>query len=382
MGIGGVGGTALSALLGIGTGAAQTTSEPDSLGTAFDTIVSHGEYPIYPASVMDPADDGYAIAGNANTNLTLSTIDDRGTEQWTKVYDLDKRARLYDAIALRSGGYVLAGRLTERETLPTMVVVKSDSEGNEVFTREYARDGFFYPRAVVEAPDRGYVLAGDFGPRGDINGFALKLDTDGTEEWFQEYEQGQIRDLAQLNNRNLVLAENSGTLIITDDEGNVETATEQEFRLRGVCSSRGQGYATTGPDKTYVPWAEIDVALDPTDPRGNSHGITTYGGDNYEDPTAVIHTDDDGYAIAGATRSFSEQTSADLRSANDYLLVKTDSEGDQELLTAFGGTGLYGDQAVDLIQAEDGGFVLVGLSSSFGPGTGFNCWVVKTEPIA
>jgi hypothetical protein len=72
---------------------------------------------------------------------------------------------------------------------------------------------------------------------------------------------------------------------------------------------------------------------------------------------SLIATSDGGYAIAGQTESFGAGDA-------DFWLVKTDSAGNVEWNRTYGGT--EGDFAHDLVETSDGGYALVGSTSSFG----------------
>jgi hypothetical protein len=97
----------------------------------------------------------------------------------------------------------------------------------------------------------------------------------------------------------------------------------------------------------------------------------TYGGDYSDYATSLIHTDDGGYLMTGITYSYGAGD-------KDVYLVKTDSAGD----TLW--TKVYGDTLIDNVfsirSTSDNGYVIGGWSSSrSGDNRDFDCYIVKLD---
>jgi len=92
----------------------------------------------------------------------------------------------------------------------------------------------------------------------------------------------------------------------------------------------------------------------------------TYGGAYHDVAYSVVQTDDGGYALVGLTYSFGAEKW-------DLYLVKTDPNGTMQWNKTYGGAGW--DVAYSLIQTADGGYALAGWTDSFGAGA----WLVKTD---
>jgi hypothetical protein len=94
----------------------------------------------------------------------------------------------------------------------------------------------------------------------------------------------------------------------------------------------------------------------------------TYG-DNLEDKgTALLQTEDGGYAIVGPTVD-------PVTRATDSWLIKTDSSGGLEWCMAYDRGGR--DKMHGLVQTFDGGYALAGVTSS--QATDWDFWLVKTD---
>jgi FlaG/FlaF family flagellin (archaellin) len=144
-----------------------------------------------------------------------------------------------------------------------------------------------------------------------------------------------------------------------------ETAYDMAYSL--VATSDG-GYAIAG--RTYSFGAGMDdFWLVKTDVSGNMEWNRTYGGPNIDIAFSMVATSDGGYALAGYTGSFGA-------GAEDFWLVKTDAYGNMEWNQTYGGTG--DDTARFLIATLDGGYAIVGSTSSFGAGDR-DFWLVKTD---
>jgi hypothetical protein len=134
-----------------------------------------------------------------------------------------------------------------------------------------------------------------------------------------------------------------------------------------VIQTSDGGFAFTGPTDSYG--VNGDVVLFKTDSLGVEQWHRTYGGDSEEHGHIVIQTPDHGYFLAGHTESFG--------TGGDVIAIKTDSLGNQQWLRHWGGDGL--DVAESAALTNDGGYILVGTTTSFG-GRDADLWVLRISP--
>lgn len=187
--------------------------------------------------------------------------------------------------------------------------------------------------AVAQTADGGYILAGrtdSFGP-GESAAYLVKVNARGFTQWERTY----------------------------GGEGADEAA--------GVKQTSDGGYIIVGTTNSFGPGND-SVYLVKTDAQGGIQWENTYGGGFDDRAFAVQETRDGGYIFAGVTGSF-------VASPRMYV-GKTDAGGALEWQNHYGGAG--GDRASAVQQTRDGGFIIAGQTTSFGPG-GRSMYLVKTD---
>jgi hypothetical protein len=112
-----------------------------------------------------------------------------------------------------------------------------------------------------------------------------------------------------------------------------------------------------------------DVYLVKTDASGNALWDRNYGGNGQDYAYSVQQTSDGGYIIVGGTKSYGAGW-------DDYYIVKTDSVGDTLWTRAYGGSSYDYGHCVQ--QTSDGGYIVVGTSYSFPPPFS-NIWLLKLD---
>jgi hypothetical protein len=110
----------------------------------------------------------------------------------------------------------------------------------------------------------------------------------------------------------------------------------------------------------------------PTGPSGQGPTILwsrTYGGASNDEGKSVQQTSDGGYIIVGYTTSMGT-------GGTDVYLIKTNPNGDILWAKTYG--GISDDEGKSVQQTSDGGYIIAGSTSSFGAGES-NVYVVKTN---
>lgn len=143
---------------------------------------------------------------------------------------------------------------------------------------------------------------------------------------------------------------------INDDEG---YSIQQTF---------DGGYIITGNTFPNQPW-DSDLFLIRTNNSGDTLWTKTFGGTGNETGVDLKQTTDYGYIIVGYNTT--------IGAGNfDVWLLKTDSNGDTLWTNTFGGAN--NDFGNSVFQTDDGGYVIIGSTESYGAG-GSDYWIVKTN---
>jgi uncharacterized delta-60 repeat protein len=100
---------------------------------------------------------------------------------------------------------------------------------------------------------------------------------------------------------------------------------------------------------------------------GNIEWQKTYGGGDYDKAYSIQQTNDGGYIVLGNTESFGA-------GGQDIWVLKLSSEGDIEWQKTYGGSDA--DEAHSILQTSDGGYIVAGYTNSFGAGW-YDFWVLK-----
>ena len=99
----------------------------------------------------------------------------------------------------------------------------------------------------------------------------------------------------------------------------------------------------------------------------NAQWATTYGGSGTDEANFIQQTSDGGYIVAGMTDSFGA-------GEYDIWVLKLSPDGEIEWQKTYGGSGT--DEANFIQQTSDGGYIVAGMTDSFGAGE-YDIWVLK-----
>jgi len=169
------------------------------------------------------------------------------------------------------GGYVIAGGYEGEEA--GAFVIKLDEGGKQQWKRTFGggddkHDGAF---SILSTPDGGYVFAGlteSYARGDDVDGWVVKLDTQGEEEWTKTYK-GDIR-----------------------------------CKAYSIQLTRDGNYILAGTKTTFN--QERDIFVVKLDAQGKEQWSRTYGGKDDDGARCLQPTDGGGYIVAGRTESYGE----------------------------------------------------------------------------
>jgi|GEM_PF-328798 len=316
-------------------------SKTDSYGRIIWEKVFGGSSDDIGKSVRQTADGGYVFTGCTKSfgvgdyDVVLTKTDALGNEQWTKTFGGAGDDSGEELCITADGGYVITG--TSRSFGAgdmDIYVIKADTNGELAWTKTYGGSSDDSGSSVIETAGNKLLVLGttnSFGS-GLSDLYLLKIASDGTELWTKVIGGTDAETAASLR------AANDGGFIIT-----------------GSTASFGEG-------------AE-DFYLVHTDANGDVTWARTYGGIKTENAYSVSATADGGYLVAGSTGSFGVD-------GLDLYLVKADSAGNLKWSKTYGADG--DDIGTAVVGTNDGGFAVTGGTENFVMGKMETCFV-KTD---
>jgi len=246
-------------------------------------------------------------------------------------------------------------------------LIKTDYSGNMEWNKTYGGLEVDHPLAFIQTSDGGFALAGgtqSFGDFGSFNVWLVKTDEYGNMLWNMTYGRGEAGSLIETSDGGYALV-SGDRLIKTDDNGNLEWNQTYNGYAYSLVETSDSGFALAGV-------IDADFWLAKTDESGNIEWSMAYGGDELDIAEAVVQTSDNGFALVGTTESFPDNWT----DWKDCWLIKTDEFGNKEWDKTYGGE--HWDWGHSLILTSDGGFAIAGESDSFGAG-GYDFWLIKTD---
>lgn len=274
-------------------------------------------------------DGGYVVAGNRDTlRVFAQKFDANGDSVWT--YVSAHHGLVTTVFGTADSGCLVAGRLPD--TLFDFGLVKLNAEGSEAWMRTYQENRLYstIARAVAATHDGGYIICGDGYDYGGSYPRLVRVDSSGETLWTRIYSGpvgGSLQDVRE-----------------NPDGGIMAVGSELD--------------STTGHTALYVML---------TDSAGNvvrTVSLPVSGAGTLA--TTVAATHNGGYIVAG---QLDRSTSARV------WLVRIDFAGDTAWSREVEGPGREG--AADIMETEDGGFVIAGTSDS----AGGSVLLIKTDSL-
>jgi hypothetical protein len=327
----------------------------------------------YGSSIRQTSDEGFIVTGGTSSSdkgdVCLVKLDGNGSLQWKNSYGGGKLDHGNAVVEPVGGGYVVAGTTESYGNGSSDVyLLKADDAGNLLWQRTFGGAGRDEGRALLQASDGGYAIAGTTGSSGNGGSDILLIKTgpDGDLEWETTY--GGAYDDAALS----IERTRDGGYIIAGYLGaaadkheayllKVDAWGTKQWDLKFPASGESvANYGRQSGDRGYIVTGfttnrsgHSDVLLMKADKDGNVTWQKTYGGYEAQKGYNVYETPDGGYLIIGMANAGSQ---ADEKYQG--LLIKTDQAGAVEWQKTYGnGQDVFIRTGV---QTDDGGLALVG----------------------
>jgi len=291
-------------------------------------------------SIRQTNDNGFIISGttasfgNGQDDFLLLKTDSLGNTEWFKPYGGSAVERGKDALQTFDGGYIVVGDSNCAGFGANSWIIKTDQLGSIQWEKKLRGQCLhsYYTSSVQQLSDSGFVVCGTYVrkqfPFGYSHHYFLsKYSIEGDHLWIKSYQRYGFDDGAVVNKTN------DGNLIIG---GNTS-----------------EGY---GPK---------DIWLIKVNSSGNIIWQSVIGNlQENEILTSLESTIDDGYII-----TFSS-------SLNDVQMLKTNSNGVVIWEKTVGGT--LDDRAYTVQQTADNGYIVAGSTKSFSVGD-YDVWLLRFD---
>ncbi len=131
--------------------------------------------------------EGYGNESSSGSNIKLIKIEEDGSVEWNKTYDLEGDDRVSSVIQLLDGSYIIAGSTKYLTNNSDVFLIKIDENGNLIWMRTYNGERSNRAYDIAQSLDGGYVIVGKTG--GDI--LLMKVDENGDLIWVKTYNGAQ-----------------------------------------------------------------------------------------------------------------------------------------------------------------------------------------------
>ncbi len=288
------------------------------------------------SSVQQTSDGGYIVAGTTTSfgngyQVYLIKTNASGDTLWTKTYGGAGNDQGWSVQQTSDSGYIVAGWTASSAYSPQVYLIKTNASGDTLWTKTHGGVYNDYGYSVQQTTDGGYIVVGSTGySRSSWQVYLVKTNASGDLLWERKYggDYGQ------------------------DDGYFVQQTTDG-------------GYIVAGETECFGNYWQ--VYLIKTNPFGDTLWTRTYGGADIDLGSSVQQTSDGGYIVAGITTSFGY--------GYQVYLIKTNASGDTLWTRTYGGANY--DLGNTAKQTSDGGYIVAGMTGSFG--NFYQVYLIKTD---
>jgi hypothetical protein len=343
-------------------------------------------------SVQQTADGGYIVVGATGSfgagdyDVYLIKTTPSGYTLWTRTYGGTDNDFGYSVQQTSDGGYIFAGLAAGK--VSRVNLIKTDASGDTLWTRTCGGADGREGSSIQQTSDGGYIVTDGTGllGQGSWDVYLVKTNASGDTLWTRIYggmEHDLGRSVQQTADSGYVVAgytwsfgAGSSDVYLMKTDASGDTLWARTYGGTGgdvgysVQQTSDGGYIVAGVTASFGA-GQYDVYLIKTDASGDTLWTRTYGGPDGDGGYSVQQISDGGYIIAGITESFGAGLC-------DVYLIKTDANGDTLWTRTYGGTS--DDFGYSVRQSADGGYVIAGYTASFGAGS-YDVYLIKTDSL-
>jgi hypothetical protein len=329
--------------------------------------------------VQQVSSGGYIVAGYTSDSTANDSdayvvrLNSNGDTTWTYTYNGANSHKdvFYKVIEVSGGGFLALGytnSTTPNAVSDDILYVKLTSSGHEEWVKTWGAAGTEHGQDVIETSN-GFTIVGYTTPATTYyDALIINTDFNGNVNWTNtigttDYEDANA--VKQLPDGGYILGgqckrNNNFDMYVIRTKANGDTLWTRSFGTAGVDNI--ESIAKVGIDYVFAGGTSStstgsDGYVVKTDSSANVLWTKIYGGDDQDDFHRIEPTNDGGFILAGTCTSYGPQLP-------NLWLFKTDANGDSAWARTFGGDSH--DHGYSAMQTNDGGYILAGHSGSFG----------------
>jgi hypothetical protein len=325
--------------------------------------------------MQETSDNGLILVGFTNSygageaDAWLVRTDSNGNKIWDRTIG-GQENEIGTFIQQTSDGYITVGTTNSFSTgCSDIWLVKTDQNGNKLWDKTFGGLNCDYGYCVRQTSDGGFILVGNlaYSPSAYADIWLIKTDGNGNKLWDKRFGAGTGYYVQQISDGSFIIVACSpdiGVVMIkTDSSGNkLWGKTLGGARTEGgnfVQQTSDGGFIITGNIPVAAQGNQYDVLLLKTDADGNKLWDKTFGGESEDRGQSVEQTSDGGYVIGGITNSYGA-------GEYDVWVIKTDANGNKIWDRTFGGA--QADEGYSVLENTSGSYVIAGSTLSYGAG--------------
>ncbi len=336
-------------------------------------------------SIKQTIDGGYIIAGTtssygaSHSGVYLLKINSCGDTLWNRVICKHYQDGGIEVMQLADSGYIILASTTINPNNCDVSLIRTNQYGDTLWMKTLGDTINEYGNSIARTYDGGYIIAGQASSvQGHSNIILFKTDSCGNLMWTKNYGNSSIDLLAYsvaqtfdsgfvITGRKDILYHPSQIYILkTNYYGDTLWVKCISDSTKG---SSGYSIKQTA-DSGFIVIGDCvnDIYLIKTTVDGDTLWSKTFGGSDVDLGRAVSQTDDGGYILAGVTLSYGA-------GGTDYYIIKTNDAGNELWSGTYGGSN--DDECYSIMQAKDGGFVVSGHKHI--SNCNWDLYIVKTD---
>lgn len=358
----------------------------DSFASSWEKLFVKKSTDAFRSAVEVPS-GGFIAAGYTadftpnDTDAYVVRLSAQGDTLWTKALNgPQSRKDLFYKVINTTNGFAFCGYSSSfNANGDEAYMVSMDNNGTVIWEKTYGGPGRDRAQEIVQTADGGYIVCGYVAPFGNYSGFLLRLNTNGDTLWSNRYRAtgasySDLNSVKELSDGGFIACGqapngvngNDIFIIRTDALGNLMWSN-----LIGTVENDNGDYILP-VDSGYViaGGKGFDGYFVKIDTSGNKTWEKVFGGGTLNDDFHQVNTTfDGGFILAGTTSSYGPFDP-------NIWILKTDGNGDSLWARTFGGDNH--DHGYSAVQSADSGFIVSGYTSSFGFAFE-NAYVIRTD---